>query len=92
MANAFYSKMKAQREQDYSRGIQDGMRLAYDLVTIALNHLYGFGDQRITALEKEVQSLADEITDMNDAEVTRAHINRALSQIRGKEFVQKYRG
>jgi hypothetical protein len=42
---------------------------------------------RLSRLEGKVQELVDEIVDTNDPIVTKAHIETALKQIRGKEWV-----
>ena len=57
--------------------------MGLNLAAIALNHKFGFGNIRLTRLEAEVQKLVDEIIDTNDPIVTKAHIEKAVQQIRG---------
>ena len=84
MANNFYTRMKMKERNQYRQGVTDGMKMAFDIVSIALNHEYGFGQERLTRLGMKVQKLVDEINETNDADVTRAHLDKALRQIRGE--------
>ena len=63
-----------------------GMRMGFNIVAIALNHIFGFGESRLKRLEAKVQDLVNEIVDTNDPYVTKTHIETALKQIRGKEW------
>ena len=56
-------------------------------MAIALNHTFGFGESRLTKLEAKVQELVDEIVDTADPYVTKVHIETAIKQIRGDDFV-----
>lgn len=87
MKNAYATKLRQTRENAYSDGVWGGLQMGLNLAAIALNHKFGFGNERLTRLEQKVQELVDEIVDMNDPEVTKAHIETALKQIRGKEWV-----
>ena len=84
MKNAYAGKLHQTKEKAYRDGVWDGMRMGFDIVAIALNHEFGFGNERITRLEKKVQELVDEIVDTKDPIVVRAHLNKALEQIRGE--------
>ena len=84
--NAFAKKLLQTKEKSYTDGVWDGMRMGFDIVAIALNHLFGFGNDRISRLEKKVQELVNEIVDTNDPVVTQVRIDRSLKQIRGKEW------
>ncbi len=85
--NAYAKKLFQTKENAYADGVWFGVKLGINLVAIALNHAFGFGDKRLSRLEKKVQCLINEIVDTNDPEVTRAHIEMALKQIRGKDWV-----
>lgn len=84
MKNAYASKLRQTKDNAYTDGVWDGMRMGFDLVAIALNHEFGFGNERITRLEKKVQALVNEVVDTNDPLVTKVRIGKALEQIRGE--------
>ena len=85
--NAYAKKLFQTRDNAYSDGVWHGLRMGLNLSAIALNHHFGFGESRLKRLEGYVQELVDEIVDTNDPIVTQAHIETAVKQIRGKEFV-----
>lgn len=82
--NSYANTLIKTKEKAYRDGVWDGMRMGFNIVAIALNHQFGFGNERITRLERKVQDLVNEIVDTNDPMVTRAHIDTALKQIRGE--------
>lgn len=82
--NAYFNTLRQTKDKAYTDGVWDGMRMGFDIVAIALNHQFGFGDGRIKRLETKVQALVDEIVVTNDPDVTNAHIKQALNQIRGE--------
>lgn len=86
MKNAFLGNLKEVKEKAYRDGVWDGMRMGFNIVAIALNHKYGFGEQRLKRLEGEVQDLVNEIVDTADPLVTKVHIEREIRRIRGKEW------
>jgi hypothetical protein len=88
MKNAYLYNLKQAKEQEYRKGIVDGLDMGFNLVAIALNHnpKFGFGEQRLSELEADVQSLVDEIVDTNDPLVTQVHIETAIKQIRGNKY------
>lgn len=86
MKNAYANKLKQTKNDAYADGVVSGMSMGFDLVAIALNHVFGFGNDRLTRLEKKVQELIDEVVDTNDPIVTKAHLEKALEQIRGEEW------
>ena len=86
MKNAYASKLRQTKDNAYTDGVWDGMRMGFDVVAIALNHKFGFGNERLTRLEQKVQELVDEIVDTNDTLVTKVHIRESLKQIRGKDW------
>lgn len=86
MKNAYFNKLRQTKDKAYTDGIWDGMRMGFNIVAIALNHEFGFGESRIKRLEQKVQALVDEIVDTNDPVVTDEHIQRAIKQIRGDRW------
>jgi hypothetical protein len=85
--NCFAQQMLQNKEKAYSNGVWDGMRMGFNIVAIALNHKFGFGETRLSRLEAKVQDLVDEIVDTADPVVTKVHIETALKQIRGDAWV-----
>lgn len=82
--NLLVQKICAARKEGYTEGLWKGLQFGLNLCAIANNHLYGHGDGRLTRTQDYVQKLVDEIVDVNDPEVTDAHIHRELKRIRGK--------
>ena len=84
--NAYLNKLREAKNNAYTDGVWSGLTMGLNLTAIALNHVFGFGDSRLTRLEKKVQELVDEIVDTSDPDVTKAHIETALKQIRGENW------
>lgn len=84
--NAFAKKLFQKKEKDFADGMWSGLRMGLNLCAIALNHTFGFGESRLKRLEGKVQQLIDEIVITNDPIVTEARIEKALKQIRGKDW------
>ena len=87
--NKFLNNMRETKEKAYRDGVWDGMRMGFNIVAIALNHKYGFGEQRLKRLEGEVQDLVNEIVDTADPLVTKVHIEREIKRIRGKAWEEE---
>lgn len=81
--NVFLKNVREVKEKAYRDGVWDGMRMGFNIVAIALNHKFGFGEERLSRLEAKVQELVNEIVDANDPLVTKVHIETAIKQIRG---------
>ena len=88
MKNNFLNKVLQGRKQNYQDGFWDGLTIALNIVAIALNHIFGFGDKRLTKLEAEVQKLIKEMIDVNDPMVNAVHLEQEVRRIRGKNFVE----
>ena len=86
--NAFLSNVREVKEKAYRDGVWDGMRMGFNIVAIALNRLFGFGEERLSRLEAKVQELVNEIVDTADPYVTKVHIETAIKQIRGDKFYE----
>jgi len=86
MKNAYFTQLKAVKEQSFQDGTMSGIKLALNLVTIALSNRYGFGKQRIAELEKEVNALFNEMCDLNEPELTYQKMERRMKEIRGEDF------
>lgn len=87
--NNHLHQLKKAKEDGYRDGVWDGMRMGFNIVAIALNHKYGFGEQRLKRLEGEVQDLVNEIVDTADPLVTKVHIEREIKRIRGKAWEEE---
>ena len=86
MKNAYVNKLRQAKSDAYKDGVVGGMKMGFDLVAIALNHEFGFGNERLKRLEEKVQELVNDVVDTNDPIVTKAHLRMALKQIRGEEW------
>ena len=84
--NNHLSQLRKAKEDGYRDGVWDGMRMGFNIVAIALNHMFGFGETRIKRLEGKVQELVDEMITTNDPYVNKVHIENAIKQIRGEAW------
>lgn len=82
MKNAYMNKLRTTRDNAYTDGVWEGLQLGLNLCAIALNHTFGFGERRLTRLEAKVQALCNEMIDTNDPLVNKAHVEKAVRQIR----------
>lgn len=82
--NVFLKQVKEVKEKAYRDGVWDGMRMGLNITAIALNHKFGFGEERLKRLEAKVQDLVDEMITTNDPLVNKVHIENAIKQIRGE--------
>lgn len=71
---------KSKRERDMEEAYEDGMQFGLNVVTIALNEVYGFGYNRLYRLEREVLRLLRE--EFEDNELGTDRLMRRLEQIR----------
>jgi len=86
MKNNYLSKLQAAA----MKGRQEGVLFGLDLCAVALNHVFGFGRERIERLEAEVQTLLDEVQTSRDMDRLTTDICRELARIRGEdEFFQR---
>ena len=86
MKNDLLNQVRRAKKIAFRDGVYGGMEMGFNLTAIALNHLYGFGEERLKRLETKVQALVDEIVDTNDPDVTEAHIEQAIKQIRRDKY------
>lgn len=84
--NCFSTQLIQIKEAQYRKGVMDGMRMGFNIVAIALNHTFGFGEGRISRLEAKVQDLVNEIVDTADPYVTKVRIEKGIKQIRGEAW------
>ncbi len=88
--NAYAAKLLANRErretEAYNKGHAAGFDLAFNLAAVALNDTFGFGNDRLTRLEKQIQRLIDEVLEVGDPEVNRAHLEQRVKSIRGQDY------
>ena len=82
MKNAYLNKLRTTKDKAYTDGVWEGIQLCLNIVAIALNHVFGFGDKRLTRLEAYVQKLFNEMVDAGDPLVNKAHVEKAVRQIR----------
>lgn len=84
--NSFAKTLQAKCEKEYSNGVWHGLLMGLDIVTIALNHKFNFGAKRIEELESYVQELINDIVKVNDPELTKHRLKKAIKQIRGEDY------
>ena len=84
--NVFLNNVREVKEKAYRDGVWDGMRMGFNIVAIALNHVFGFGESRLKKLEAKVQDLLDEMITTDDPYVNKVHIEKAIKQIRGEAW------
>lgn len=75
------------------RGRKEGILIGIDIVAIALNEEYHFGQKMLGRLDKPVQEILDEMTTYKDMEVLAARIAQRLATIRKQDadfFLDKY--
>lgn len=82
MKNAYARTLKKTKDDAYTDGVWEGVQLCLNIVAIALNHTFGFGEERLSRLEAKVQDLFNELVDTNDPLVNKVHIEKAVRQIR----------
>ena len=87
MKNAYAKTLLRTKDKAYTDGVWEGVQLCLNIVAIALNHTYGFGEKRLSRLEKKVQDLFNEMVDAGDPLVNKVHIEKAVRQIRKGAWV-----
>ena len=85
MKNAYAVKLQAKKNKEIANAHADAFTFCGNLIAIALNNLYGFGKDRLTAVEKEAQRILEEEFG-DDPEVAAYGMKRRIEQIRGKDW------
>ena len=83
MQNAYAIKMQQKKAAELERVNREGFDFALKLCVVALNNVFGFGADRITKLEKEINRLIEEEFS-DDVEKAAYDIIRRIDQIRKK--------
>ena len=87
MKNSYALKLKQKKMQEQYDSAQGGFMLAGRLIAVALNNLYGFGKDRLEAVEKEANRILEEEFG-GDKEKASYDLVRRLDQIRGKDWAK----
>ena len=74
------------RQRGFEDGLYQGLQFGVNLTHIANNHVHGHGEKRIMRTHNLVQKLVDEVVDVNDPDVTEAHIKQEMKRIRRKAY------
>jgi hypothetical protein len=86
MKNAYFQKHKDEKHRIEGVATYDGIMIGLNIVTVALNRVYGFGNERITRLEQEVNRIIEtEFIGRHDPEQAANDLRRAVEQIRRKQ-------
>lgn len=75
------------------KGRQEGILLGLDICAIVLHDKYGYGEKRLSDLEKDVQEIINEIGTYQDSERLAVDLAKKLSSIRKKDadfFLRRY--
>jgi len=81
--NNLLAKLKESWHKGYVQGITDGRDFTLSLLTVTLNELYNFGNERINATNTKMQELWDkEFKD--DPETGARHLMERIEQIKHK--------
>lgn len=75
------------------KGRQEGILLGLDICAIVLHDQFGFGDKRLTDLEKGVQEILDEIETYKDTDRLAVDLVKKLGEIRKGDkdiFLHRY--
>ena len=87
MANSYAQKLLNQKARDLQQAQLEGMQFMGSLTVVALNNLFGFGKDRLQAVEDEINRLiVDEFGD--DPEVAAYGLKKRIEQIRGKGYLE----
>lgn len=87
MKNSYALKLKQKKMQEQYDSAQEGFMLSGCLIAVALNNLYGFGKDRLEAVEKEANRILEEEFG-GDKEKASYDLVRRLDQIRGKDWAK----
>ena len=87
--NQFATILKAARDKAYEEGVWNGLRMGFDITTIALNHDFGFGADRIKRLETQVVEIINEIHESPDPYLSKENLLKSLKQIMGEDYELK---
>ena len=74
------------RQRGFEDGLWQGLQFGINLTHIANNHVHGHGEVRLDRTHKRVQQLVNEVVNVNDPDVTDAHIKREMKRIRRKSY------
>lgn len=86
MGNKLAQLLAEARQRGFEDGLYQGLQFGVNLTHIANNHVHGHGEKRIMRTHNLVQKLVDEVVDVNDPDVTEAHIKQEMKRIRRKAY------
>ena len=81
MKNAYAVKLQEQRKKRDFENTKEGFDFALNLCAVALNNIFGFGNERITRRENEVTRLRNDECG-HDLEIASYGLARRIEQIR----------
>ena len=85
--NNLIAQLRAAKDE----GRLEGIVIGCDIAAIALNHTYGYGDQRLSVVGAECQKIFDEIQQASDIDRVLCDLYKELTRIRpnSEEFFLK---
>ena len=85
MANRYAQQLINRKAKELQQAQIEGMEFVGSLTAVALNNLYGFGKNRIKAVEDEINPLISEEFG-SDPEAASYGLKKRIEQIRGNDF------
>ena len=84
MKNQYALELQRRKRKKSADDTLQGLQFGLYVVTVALNNLYGFGADRLSRLEAEVNRIIEEEFG-NDMEKASYELAQRIEQIRGKK-------
>lgn len=88
MKNQYALELQRRKQKKSADDTLQGVQFGLYVVAVALNNLYGFGADRLSRLEAEVNRIIEEEFG-NDMEKASYELAQRIEQIRGKKVENK---
>ena len=88
MKNQYALELQRRKRKKSADDTLQGLQFGLYVVTVALNNLYGFGADRLSRLEAEVNRIIEEEFG-SDMEKASYELAQRIEQIRGKKIENK---
>lgn len=87
--NQLLQMVRAARNEGYADGLWFGLQLGTNITVISADHVLDLEEESLTRVFVEAQRIVDDIVDVNDPEVTKAHIRYEIQRIFGREAAER---
>ncbi len=88
--NQLVQMMRNARNEGYVDGLWVGLQLGTNITVISANHALELEAEPLARVFVEAQRIVDDIVDVNDPEVTEAHIRYEIQRIFGREAAETF--